>query len=158
MFTDTDSLAYEIRTKDFYTDISADIKLKFDTSDYPEVHPSGILTGVNKKVIGMFKDEVAGKQITHFVGLRPKLYSFKIEDDKVVKKCKGIKSNVVKKSIDFDNYVQCLFNDTKEMRNMKIIRSEKHDIYSKEVNKVALSNQDDKRQVLENKIKTLALR
>ena len=158
LFTDTDSLAYEIRTKDFYKDINNDVITRFDTSDYPTDHPSGILTGVNKKVIGMFKDEVGGKQITHFVGLRPKLYSFKIEDDKVVKKCKGIKSNVVKKTIDFDDYVKCLFRDIKKMRTMKIIRSEKHDIYSKEVNKVALSNQDDKRQVLENKIKTLALR
>ena len=158
LFTDTDSLMYEIKTKDFYKDIYDDVKNKFDTSDYPLDHPSGITTGVNKKVIGMFKDEVAGKQITHFVGLRPKLYSFKIEDDKVVKKCKGIKSNVVKKTIDFDDYVKCLFRDIKEMRTMKIIRSEKHDIYSKEVNKVALSNQDDKRLILKNKINTLALR
>ena len=75
MFTDTDSLLYQIYTDDFYKDISYDIKTKFDTSDYPSDHPSGILTGVNKKVIGMFKDEVAGRQITHFVGLRPKLYS-----------------------------------------------------------------------------------
>ena len=68
MFTDTDSLMYQIKTKDFYKDISSDIKSKFDTSDYPPNHKSGILTGVNKKVIGKFKDEVAGKQITHFVG------------------------------------------------------------------------------------------
>ena len=44
------------------------------------------------------------------------------------------------------------------MRTMKIIRSENHDIYSKEVNKIALSNEDDKRQALEDKIKTFALR
>ena len=80
MFTDTDSLLYHIHTDDFYKDISKDIKKKFDTSDYPPNHESGILTGFNKKVIGMFKDEVAGKQITHFVGLRPKLYSFKVEE------------------------------------------------------------------------------
>ena len=157
LFTDTDSLAYEIRTKDFYADIKDDVIPRFDTSDYPSNHPSGILTGVNKKVIGKFKDEAAGKQITHFVGLRPKLYSYKIEE-KEVKKCKGIKSNVVKKTIDFDLYVKCLFSDKKEMRKMKIIKSEKHDIYSKEVNKVALSNQDDKRLILKDKIHTLALR
>ena len=157
LFTDTDSLAYEIKTKDFYKDISDDVKEKFDTSDYPTNHPSGILTGVNKKVIGLFKDEAAGKQITHFVGLRPKLYSYKIEE-KEVRKCKGVKSNVVKNTIDFDDYTKCLFTDNKEMRTMKIIRSEKHDIYSKEVNKVALSNNDDKRIVLSNKINTLALR
>ena len=158
LFTDTDSLMYQIYTDDFYKDISYDIETKFDTSDYPPNHPSGILTGVNKKVIGMFKDEVAGKQITHFVGLRPKLYSFRIEEDKEVRKCKGIKKNVIKKKLDFDDYVKCLFSGEKKLRSMKIIRSEKHDIYSKEVNKIALSNEDDKRHVLKDKIYTLALR
>ena len=158
LFTDTDSLMYEIKTKDFYKDISPDIITKFDTSDYNPNHKSGIPTGINKKVIGMFKDEVSGKQITHFVGLRPKLYSFKIEEDKQVRKCKGIKKNVIKKKLDFDDYVKCLFTGEKEMRSMKIIRSENHDIYSKEVNKVALSNQDDKRCVLKDLIHTLAFR
>ena len=158
LFTDTDSLMYQIYTDDFYKDTSHDIETKFDTSDYPPVHPSGIKTGVNKKVIGMFKDEVAGKQITCFVGLRPKLYSFRIEEDKEVRKCKGIKKNVVKKKLDFDDYVQCLFLGKKQMRKMKIIRSENHDIYSKEVNKIALSNEDDKREVMFNKVKTIALR
>ena len=158
LFTDTDSLMYEIKTDDFYKDISPDILSKFDTSDYPTNHKSGILTGVNKKVIGMFKDEVSGKQITHFVGLRPKLYSYKVEDEKELKKCKGIKKNVIKKKLDFDDYVKCLFTGEKEMRKMKIIKSEKHDIFSKEVNKVALSNQDDKRKVFKDNIHTLALR
>ena len=155
LFTDTDSLMYQIYTDDFYKDISHDIETKFDTSDYPPDHPSGILTGVNKKVIGMFKDEVAGKQITCFVGLRPKLYSFKIEESKEVRKCKGIKKNVVKKGIEFEDYVHCLFSGEKQMRSMKIIRSENHDMYSKEVNKIALSNEDDKRSVMEDKVKTL---
>ena len=79
LFTDTDSLMYLIQTHDVYRDIRKDIKKKFDTSNYPENHPSGIKTGVNKKVIDKFKDEAAGNQITHFVGLRPKLYTFKVE-------------------------------------------------------------------------------
>ena len=158
LFTDTDSLLYLIHTDDFYKDISLDIEDKFDTSDYPPNHESGILTGVNKKVIGMFKDEVAGRQITHFVGLRPKLYSFKVEDDKIVKKYKGIKKNVVKKGITFDDYTNCLFSGEKQMKSMKIIKSENHDIYSKEINKIALSANDDKHQVMEDKIHTLALR
>ena len=158
LFTDTDSLMYHIKTKDFYKDISPDISKKFDTSDYPPDHESGILTGVNKKVIGMFKDEVAGRQITHFVGLRPKLYSFKVEDGSLTKKCKGVKKNVVKKEIAFEDYVECLFSGEKQMRTMKTIKSENHDIYSKEVNKIALSNEDDKRCVMEDKVETLALR
>ena len=158
LFTDTDSLMYEIETDDFYKDISKDVRAKFDTSDYPSDHKSGILTGVNKKVIGMFKDEVAGRQITHFVGLRPKLYSFKVEDSSTIKKCKGIKKNVIKKGLDFEDYVECLFSGKKQMRSMKIIRSENHIIYSKEVNKIALSNEDDKRKMTKDKVNTKALR
>ena len=158
LFTDTDSLMYEIRTEDFYKDISPDIEAKFDTSDYPVDHKSGIPIGLNKKVIGMFKDEVAGNQITHFIGLRPKLYSFKVEEGATIKKCKGITKSVVKKEIMFNHYYDCLFTGEKQMRSMKIIQSKNHDIYSKEVNKIALSNEDDKRIVLKDKVHTLALR
>ena len=158
LFTDTDSLMYELKTDDFYKDIKEDIRDKFDTSDYPQEHKSGILTGVNKKVIGFFKDEVSGKQITHFVGLRPKLYSFKVEESNTNKKCKGIKKSVVKKGIDFQDYVECLFTGEKQMRSMNIIKSENHEIYSKEVNKLALSNEDDKREIMEDKVHTKAIR
>ena len=158
LFTDTDSLMYQIRTEDFYKDIKDDIKTRFDTSDYPRGHESGIQTGLNKKVIGMFKDEVAGRQITHFVGLRPKMYSFKIEESNTAKKLKGIKKNVVKKQIEFEDYVDCLKTGKKQMRSMNIIRSENHDIYSKEVNKLALSGEDDKRILCKDKVNTKALR
>ena len=158
LFTDTDSLMYELDTDDFYADISEDVATKFDTSDYPPNHKSGILTGLNKKVIGLFKDEVGGKQITHFVGLRPKLYSFKVEESNTTKKCKGIKKNVVKKGINFEDYVNCLFKEEKQMRKMNIIRSENHEIYSKEVNKLALSGDDDKRVLEKDKVNTHAIR
>ena len=158
LFTDTDSLMYQIKTEDFYADISSDIKARFDTSEYSPNNKSGILTGVNKKVIGKFKDEVAGRQITHFVGLRPKLYSYKVEESNTAKKCKGIKKNVVKKKIEFEDYVECLFTGEKQMRSMNIIRSENHDIYSKEVNKLALSGDDDKRILCKDKVNTKAIR
>ena len=80
LFTDTDSLAYEIKTKDFYKDINPDIEERFDTSDCPTKHPSEIKTGLNSKVLGMFKDEAGGKQIVEFVCLRAKLYSYKMLD------------------------------------------------------------------------------
>ena len=89
LFTDTDSLAYEIKTKDFYKDINPDIEKRFDTSDYPINHPSGIETGLNSKVLGMFKDEAGGKQIFEFVGLTAKLYSYKMLDGSEENKCKG---------------------------------------------------------------------
>ena len=111
-----------------------------------------------KKVIGKFKDETAGKQMTHFVGLRPKLYTFKVEDKGETRKAKGVKKNVIKKSLSFEDYKKCLFSEEKIMKEMNIIRSQNHDIYLMTVNKVALSASDDKRLICENKIDTLALR
>ena len=158
LVTDTDSLMYLIQTEDFYQDVNRDIQRKFDTSDYPEKHPSGIKTGINKKVIGKFKDEAAGKQITHFVGLRPKLYSFKVEDISETRKAKGVKKNVIKNTLSFEDYKECLFSEKEVMKDMNIIRSKNHDIYSMTVNKLALSANDDKRLICEDKINTKAIR
>ena len=171
LFTDTDSLMYEIETTDFYKDISPDVLAMFDTSNYPKEHPSGIKTGVNKKVIGFMKDEVGGKIIAKFVGLRAKNYSYILDDGYIGlrsllflfdkdgyehKKCKGIKKCVTKNDISFLDYETCLFNNTKQLRRMNIFRSHLHDVYSEEVNKVALSANDDKRVILKDGVHTRA--
>ena len=129
LFTDTDSLAYEIQTEDFYKDINPDVEIQFDTSDLPSNHPSGIKSGINKKVVGMMKDELAGKTMTEFVGLRAKLYSYKMLDEKETKKCKGIKKSVVDKTISFKAYKECLLGGKKEMRKMNVIRSRRHGLF-----------------------------
>ena len=157
LFTDTDSLMYEIETEDFYKDISGDVKDRFDTSDYPENHPSGIPTGENKKVLGMMKDEVAGKIIKEFVGLRSKLYSFVMDDGRETKKCKGIKKQVVESSIRHEHYKTCLTTGKELLRKQNILRSYDHEVYTEEVNKVALSALDDKRHILSDGMDTLAL-
>ena len=157
LFTDTDSLMYEIQTEDFYKDISADVKHRFDTSDYPPNHPSGIPSGFNKKVLGVFKDEVKGKVIDEFVGLRAKLYSYKMFEGKESKECKGIKKAVVKNSITHANYKTCLFTRKEQLQKMNVIRSYKHEVYTETVNKIALSPSDDKRYILEDQTHTLAL-
>ena len=79
---DTDSLAYEIETKDVYKDISNDVEANFDTSNYPKDHPSGIPIGLNKNVIGVMKDKCGGRIRHKFVGLRAKLYSYKMYKEK----------------------------------------------------------------------------
>ena len=155
LFTDTDSLMCEIETEDFYKDVSPDVETWFDTSDYPKGHPSGIKTGVNKKVIGMFKDEAGGKIITKFVGLRAKNYAF-VCDDTEDKKCKGIKKCVTKNNITFEDYETCLFTNVDQLRKMNVFRSHLHDVYTEEVNKIALSANDDKRVILKDGIHTLA--
>ena len=156
LFTDTDSFLYEIQTEDFYKDISGDVKDRFDTSEYPEGHPSGIPTGINKKVLGMYKDETKGKNIKEFVGLRAKLYSFKMEEGKENKKCKGIKKAVVEKSIRHEDYKTCLTTGKEQLRRQNIIRSYEHVLYTEEVNKIALSAADDKRYLLKDSFDTLA--
>ena len=93
----------------------------------------------------MFKNEAAGKQITHFVGLKPKLYAYKI-DGKEIKKCKGIKKNVIGKSITFKDLVNTLHNETVEMRSMNIIIGKNHNNCSIKVKKIALSGNDNKRK------------
>ena len=159
LFTDTDSLAYKIKTEDFYADMANDIESKFDTSEFNKNHQAisklGFKVGVNNKVLGIFKDEAKGAQIEEFVGLRSNLYSFKVKEEEK-KKCKGVKKNVVAKSITQKDYKDCLFNDKDHLRTMNVIRSHGHEIYTEEVNKVALSAADDKRVVLEDGISTLA--
>ena len=157
LLTDTDSLIYEIQTEDFYKDISGDVKDRFDTSNYTSDHLSGILSGFNKKVLGMFKDEANGDIIDEFVGLRAKLYSYKIFKGEESKICKGVKKSVVKKSITHEDYKTCLLTGNEQLRKQNIIRSYKHEVYTEEVNKIALSANDDKRYILEDGINTLAL-
>ena len=156
LFTDTDSLAYEIQTADFYQDIAPHVQAKFDTSNYPAKHPSGIPTGVNKKVIGMFKDECGGMAMTEFVGLRAKLYAFKMDDGQTTKKAKGVTKSVIKRNIAFEDYKRCLDTQKEIYRPMNIIRSHLHQIYAEEINKIALSAKDDKRHILPDGISTLA--
>ena len=156
LFTDTDSLMYEIQTEDFYKDISGDVKDRFDTSNYPENHPSGIPTGINNKVLGMMKDEAGGMNIVEFVGLRSKLYSFIMEYGGETKKCKGIKKQVVQSSITHEDYKTCFRTGKEQLRKQNIIRSRGHDMFTEEVNKVALSAADDKRYILSDGMHTLA--
>ena len=151
---DTDSLIYHIKTEDFYADIAEDVPASSDTSGCDPTKPLPI--GLNKKVTGMFKDEMAGEVITEFVALRPKSYSYRKLGDVEGKKCKGIKKGVVKRTISFEDYKGCLFKKSNLYGSQLMFRSIKHDVYTIEVNKLALSADDDKRIVGEDGISTKA--
>ena len=136
-YMDTDSLVYHIKTEDFYADIADGVPARFDTSGYIPDRPLSV--GLNKKVIGLMKDELGSKIMTEFVVLRPKLYSYKKLDGSEDKKCKGIKKCVVKKTLTFEDYKTCLFSDSTEYRSQLMFRSSKHEVHTIEVNKVALN-------------------
>ena len=98
------------------------------------------------------KDELGGEIILEFIALRPKTYSYLTDNDKIDKKAKGTKKHVIQKLIKFDDYKKCLVNDKVILKSQQRFISNKHEVYTEHVNKIALSNDDDKRVVSSNKI------
>ena len=138
----TDSLIYDIETDDFYKNIADDVESRFNTSGYAPDRPLPV--GKNKKVIGLMKDELGGGITKEFVTLRPKMYAYKVGSSES-KKCKNIKCCMVKKTISFEDYKTCLFGGEASYGSQLMFRSLKHEVRTLEVNKLALSRDDDKR-------------
>ena len=155
LFTDTDSLTYEIEAEDVCKDFWND-KDMFDNSDYPENSP--YYCNANKKVIGKFKDEACGVPIVEFIGLKSKMYSYVKDNEKDGRTAKGIKKNAIKNNIKHKDYKNELLNSEQLHHKMKTIRSQKHQLGSYEINKVSLSCFDDKRYIHDNGISSYAYR
>ncbi|XP_066596570.1 uncharacterized protein [Prorops nasuta] len=153
LYTDTDSLIYEFKCEDIYDFIREKIDY-FDTSDYP-INNKYNIPLVNKKVIGLMKDECNGNLMSEFVGLRSKMYAYRINGVNKDKKCiKGIKSYVVK-NIEFDDYIDSLKNFNTLICKQNIIRSNLHNVFTICEEKIALSPYDDKRYLIANSTDTL---
>lgn len=150
LFTDTDSLCYEITTGDLYHDLKDDKEL-FDFSAYPRNH--SLYDATNKKIIGKMKDETESVPVKEFVGLRSKMYSMVHGN---TEKPKGISKAVIRSKLRHDLYKQCLFNRETQMESMILFRTDRHEIYTVKLNKTTLSAYDDKRYILEDGIQTLA--
>ena len=162
-YTDTDNLVIHIKTEDFYKNIANDVERLFDTSNYNRKNDRTFPIGENKKVIAMFKDEIGGKIMTEFCAFGAKTYSFLIDEytdvdyakNKITnKKAKGTKKSVIKRALMFKNYKDSLFNDEIIIRSQQRFRSDHHRVYTEEVNKIALSSNDDKRIQTYDKITT----
>ena len=91
------------------------------------------------------KDELGGKIMTEFVALRPKTYSYLTDDCEEDKKGKGTKKCVIKRRLKFNDYKDCLLNNQIVLKSQEIFKIERHDVYTEEINKIALSSNDDKR-------------
>ena len=92
----------------------------------------------------MFKDELGGKIMKEFCALRAKTYTYLMEDDSEMKKAKGLKRCVIKRTLMFENYKDSLFNNKTIMRSQLRFKSDHHNIYTEEVNKIALNSSDNK--------------
>ncbi|KAL7307441.1 hypothetical protein TKK_0000620 [Trichogramma kaykai] len=156
LYTDTDSLIYQIYDADIYHFIHENSD-KFDTSNYTEGNPHNIKL-LNQKEIGLMKDEGGGKVMREFIGLRPKAYYCRYETDKdEVKKAKGVSRSIVKKTITGDHYRSCLFNNNIISREQYGFRSRQHILTTEKMNKIALNPYDDKRHIIPGQTDTLPL-
>lgn len=162
-YMDTDAFLYWIKTDDMYDDLKRfTYKNEFDFSDYPIDH-NLYDNGVNKKVLGKFKDETNGVPIKEIVCLAPKMYALEMlksidnttGDLEYIKKAKGVKQNYVKKKITFEHYKQCLKEQKVCSASFNTIRSFNHKLYSVRETKISLSHYDDKRVILQDAIHTL---
>ena len=93
----------------------------------------------------MSKDELGEKIMKEFCTLRAKTYTYLMENDSETKKAKGIKRCVIKRRLMFENYKDWLFNNKTIMRSQLRFKSDHHNVYTEEVNKIALNSNDDKR-------------
>lgn len=159
-YTDTDSLIYQIHTDDVYMDLYPIIHDRqfqiFDTSNYATDNPYGYKQ-VNKSKLGLMKDECAGKQMTTFIGLRAKCYTFKtIDDDKWQNKAKGVKKHITAQLLP-DEYEGCVLDREKiVLKKQHVFRSHLHDIYTENLEKCALNGADDKRYIRIDGVNTYA--
>ena len=69
-----------------------------------------------------------------------------MDDDKDNKKTKRIKRCVLKRRLMFENYKDLLFNNKTKMQSQLRFKSDHHNVYTEEVNKIALNSNDNKRQ------------
>ena len=144
-YVDTDSFIIHIETEDFYKDIAGDVEKWFDISNYDKNDERPLPIGINKKVLGKCKDEPGRKVITEFIALRAKAYAYITEDGSVHKRAKGTKKCIIKREIMFEHYKDCLFNSKTIIKSQQRFRSDHHNVHTEEVNKIALSSNDDKR-------------
>ena len=117
-YMDTDSFIFNVKTADWYKDISNDVEQRFD-----------------KKMLGIWKDELAGFPMKEFIGIRPKSYAYLQDNGKIGKRAKGVKKCVTKKNFRFNDYKECLMNNKKLMRSQQVFKSERHVVGSIQMKK-----------------------
>ena len=154
-YMDTDSFVYEVETENFYRDIAGDVETRFDTSGYSGEDNRPLPIGLNKKVIGLMKDELGGKIMTEFVALRAKMYAYRTLDEEG-KRCKGTKKCAVAETLTFEDYKKCLFDGKTVYREQVLFEHKNHEVYTVNKCKIALNRDDDKRIIQEDGITTLA--
>ena len=142
-YMDTDSFIVLVKTDDFYKDISDDVIEWFDISDFNN-DDDRLPTGINKKDIGKFENELKGQIMIEFFALASKVYAYLDENDKEHKRVKGINKYVRDKALRFNQYMDALLLNKTIITTQQIFKSDHHTITTEETNKIAFSRKDDK--------------
>ena len=116
----------------------------FDASNCNKNDKRPLPIDKNKKVPGLFTDKLGGRIIAEFVDLRVKTYAYLDDGGNEHKKSKGTKNCAIKQKLMLQNFKDCLLNNKTVYRSQERFKSYNHDVYAEEVNKIALSNNDDK--------------
>ena len=145
LYTDTDNFVIHLITEDFYEDIADDFEKWFDISTYDENDKRPLPIGKNKKSIGFLKDELGGKIMIEVIAIRPKTWAYLMDDGSEHKKAKGTKKCVIKRRLMFENHKDFLFNNKNIRKSQQRFKSDRHEVYTEEVNRTVLSSGDDKR-------------
>ena len=153
-YTDTGSFIIHVKTVYFYKDIANAVEKWFDTCNYDENDERPLPVDKNKKVLGLFKDKLGGKIMKVFVRVRVKTWAYLMDYESEKKKAKRTEKRIIKKDLMVKNYENCLFNDKIILKSQQAFRSDHHDVYTVEINKIALSSNDDKRLQTFDKITT----
>ncbi|XP_025018370.1 uncharacterized protein LOC112539813 [Tetranychus urticae] len=141
VYTDTDSFIYEIKSEDIVADMRQFANI-MDFSNYPKGHP--LYSNNNNKKIGYLKDEMAGKQISEFIGIKPKLYALRICEE-VIKRARGVPRPILKNRITFQDYLDCLYNHDTRRDVTTTLQSDRHNIQMIRRQKTTISSLEDKR-------------
>ena len=127
---DTDRFVITIKIEDVYEDIANDVEKCFDASNYNEDDKRLLPIRKDKKVIGLFKNELGEKIMIKFVGIRAKIYSHLTDNNNEQKKPKGTKKCLIKRRLMFENYANCSFNDRTILQSQQRFKSVHHKVYT----------------------------
>jgi hypothetical protein len=158
-FSDTDSMCVEVETNRINDELRA-VSHIMDMSGFPPSHP--LHSKEFQRVTGRLKVEYGDLHILKFVGLRAKCYALDMEargEKKTVLKCKGVQKSAMQRSVTFEDYKKCLFeNLEKEVQFCSIRTDGKHRLFTLKQSKTALRQFDNKRWIQPDGVITRAYR
>ena len=133
-YMDTDNFAIHTKTEYFYEDITNDVEKWFDTCNYDKDDKIPLRVGKNKKVIGLFIDELGAKIIKEFVKLRAKTQAYLMNDDSEHKIARETKKCVIKRKLLFKSFKDCLLNNEIILKSQQRFKSDHHNVYTEQIN------------------------